>query len=160
MSEADHPSAKRYISQLADYEAGVRFGLSLDQAFGLVPASGGEYWWRTEDRKRRDMLLAGIARDFFSDEPSEWRQAVLIADKLDSFRTDVWPRYRGLKRLPGRYAGTIEERMFLVLKCDRDEPRNDPRQCPRGKDNPSGSTLDTHFLDRSRPERRPSPMQH
>ena len=97
------------------------FGLSLDKAMRLVPGDGGEKWWRTEDRKRRGMLLAGIARDFFSDEPSEWRQALLIANRSAGFKITVWPRYRHLRRLPDRYTGTIEERMFLVLKCDRDD---------------------------------------
>jgi hypothetical protein len=119
--EIDHPSAKRFVTQLGDYEAGNPFGLSLDKAMRLVPGDGGEKWWRTEDRKRRDMLLCGIARDFYSDEPSEWRQAELIADRLARFKTNVWPRYRTWKRLPDRYAGKIEERLFLVLKCDRDD---------------------------------------
>ncbi len=110
-----------FISRFADYEAGAPFGLSTDQAFGLVPGSGGEKWWRTENRQRRDELLPAIARDFFADEPSEPRQAVLIAKRFVGFKRSVWPRYRHRKRLPDRYAGKLEELLFAVCKLDRDD---------------------------------------
>jgi hypothetical protein len=120
--DADHPSAVWFISRLADYEAGAPFGLSTDQAFGLVPGSGGEKWWRTENRQRRDeLLLPAIARRFFADELSEPRQAALIAKRFVGFKRSVWPRYRHLKRLPDRYAGKLEELLFAVCKLDRNE---------------------------------------
>jgi hypothetical protein len=119
--ETERPSAEWFISFLANLEAGARFGLTADQAMGLTPGDGGEKWWRTEDRQRRDELLPAIARDFFADEPSEPRQAALIAKKFVAFKATVWPRYRHLRRLPDRYAGKIEERLFAVCKLDRAE---------------------------------------
>jgi hypothetical protein len=75
-----------FAARVAIYDvAGGR--IAADVAFGLAPGPGCEGWWRIEARSRRDALLCEIARRFYVDEPSERRQAELIARRLARFHS-------------------------------------------------------------------------
>jgi hypothetical protein len=119
--EVGHPAAQRLFRRLVEYEAGVRCGLTLDDAFDLTPGPGNEPWWRLEDRDRRNTLFRGIARDFSPGVRKKIKQAELIDKALNSFMP-VWQRYRTYKALPTRNAGRIEERLFLVMKACHGKP--------------------------------------
>jgi hypothetical protein len=85
LAEIDDPDAAWISGSLAVYEAGASEGVTLCRALGIAPAPGQEGWWTREGRIRRDTLLCEMGCRFYTDEPSETKQAIKINKRLKRF---------------------------------------------------------------------------
>ena len=99
---------------LVQYLVRAPAGLTLDAACGLALGPGGEPWWRTEARHRRDDLIRDMRRKFFPTK-STHGAAVAITDAARRYEATGWRRDRTLASPPPGYAGTIRETLWLVL---------------------------------------------
>jgi hypothetical protein len=101
---------------VAEYVSAARHGLTLDEAFGIAPASGAEPWWATEARRGRDELLRRAAEMFFMDRPSVHSRATALALAISRYEAAGWLRDRPFKAPPVIYAGRPEAIYFAILK--------------------------------------------
>ena len=99
---------------LARYLDEAPHGLALDHAFGLAPGPGGEPWWRTEARQRRDNAIRAMATLHFVGI-STHAAAVAIIENARRYEATAWRRDRTLASPPPGYAGTIRAALWLAL---------------------------------------------
>ena len=126
---------------LAQYLVRAPAGLTLDAACGLALGPGGEPWWRTEARHRRDDLIREMRRSFFAAQ-STHAAAVAITEAARRYEATAWRRDRTLASPPPGYAGTIRAALWLALAT--------------GERFPSGWRQITEILDGSNLQSNPS----
>jgi hypothetical protein len=119
LAEHDDGDARRFRTIIAEYEAGARYGLQIDELIGLTPLPGQSPWYAIEMLALRDSLLLQLQRTFHADEPSERQQAKKIATRIGRYEAGPWIRDRVWKSPPAQYAGKAEALMFAILKAGR-----------------------------------------
>jgi hypothetical protein len=114
----------RWFSNLVlEFESGAPFGAQLDDLAGLRPPPGGEHWWQTERRMRRDALLRDLAATLYPANPRcGSHQAEEIAAKLQRYEASQWLRDRPFLMPPRRCTRT-RALLFMILKAN---PRGAP----------------------------------
>ena len=115
LADGGGPDGQSFMTRVAQYEAGARFGARLDELLGLPPGAGRESWWARESRIRRDELLRTIALRFFPDQASRHSKAAAIARGLLNYEASSWRHDKKSAEPPRR--GRRRELEFLVLKC-------------------------------------------
>jgi hypothetical protein len=116
------------------YLESARHGLTLDQAFGLVPGAGGEPWWRTDARARRDQLVGDLVRILCPFGGSIGQQRNILLRELHRFeiRWQRIDRYR--TAMPAGY-DQVRGLLFEIFSLTRDlhSGATSPRTVPAGK---------------------------
>ncbi|MBK5960265.1 hypothetical protein CCR97_18960 [Rhodoplanes elegans] len=100
------------------YLDGAAEGVTLDDVLGLVPGRGGEHWWRTERRARRDDAVRALAGQV--DGPDS-RRAELVARRLTHYAATGWRTDRRLSEPPVDGAAGRAE-MWIAVAMNDGEP--------------------------------------
>ena len=99
-------SLEKYLSQCAK---------TIDDAFGLNFPKGGIPWWLEEANRMRDMALQELADLFFPD-CSITKNAREIATMAERYAASCWRFECDREEMPGGYAGTVREYLWLAFK--------------------------------------------
>ena len=99
-------SLEKYLSQCAK---------TIDDAFGLKFPKGGIPWWLEEANRMRDLALQELADLFFPD-CSITEKAREIATMAERYAASCWRFERDREEMPGSYAGTVNEYLWLAFK--------------------------------------------
>ena len=105
-----------FAAAIARYVAQAPAGLTLDAAFGLSVLPGGEPWFATAARQRRDQALCDLAAESFPGAPigrcaTELRTLVLRYGATRWQRVD---RHAG-GQMPAAYIGTALAHLFAAF---------------------------------------------
>jgi hypothetical protein len=101
-------------SRLRNYISTTHRGGTLDMALELVPLPGGEPWWATEARQRRDDALRKLAATHYATHPAPARA---IAEAATRYSASAWRFDQHRAEPPESYAGTERAVLFTILKA-------------------------------------------
>ncbi len=104
-----------FVTALQEYEAGARYGGSLDQALGLRLGPGTTPWWQIEDCGKRDALLRDIAARHF-DGTTPRAAALAITTAVHRYAAAGWRRHQTFTSPPAELLGTLRSDLFVLLK--------------------------------------------
>jgi len=116
-----------FVNVMIEYQSGAHLRLRLDEAAGLIPKPGHNWWWEAEKLQRRDEYLREIARRFCA-PAGRRRLKDQIIEYLEKYEAGRWKRDKPFKLPPEAYRGTVQELLFYVLKCG---PAPGPRAIER-----------------------------
>jgi hypothetical protein len=101
--------------RLRNYFGLASRGASLDLCLDLAPPPGGEPWWRTEARARRDTALRQLAEEC-SPDLSISEQAAQIAEWSLRYSATAWRFDQHRDAPPDSYRGTPRWWLWHALK--------------------------------------------
>lgn len=87
---------------------------TVDEALGLKFAKGGVPWWREEAIRIRDAALRQLAEQFI-DASSATDRARAVFNMTNRYASSTWRFDRERDEMPGDYAGTVNECLWLAF---------------------------------------------
>lgn len=100
----------RFACRLDAYLEHAPTGMTLDQAIGVKPASGGSPWWIENSERRRDEILRAYMQRFCNGSPEA------LGGEMRSYERGQWKRDRRLPEMPPAYPGTPRELLYLAYR--------------------------------------------
>jgi hypothetical protein len=117
LRDTQHGDGPAFAAALAQYESGVRFGLTFDEALGLRRAGSGETsWWEAEKIVKRNDLIRNIAAKYFS-ALSGRPAAAALTQAIMRYQQGRWGVHKTYATPPPEL-DDLHAAMFRLLKID------------------------------------------